>query len=277
MTIHTHFRSQTLFQAFLALGVFFVGATVSVADTVVLKSGGRIEGVLVAQTADRLTMDVSVGRISIDASSVKRVEKSVSRLAEFQRRRDALSATRSDVDSWIELAEFASRAGLKTQAALAWREVLKRDPDNLTANRELGRTLVGNEWMNEDEANRARGLVLYQGSWVTPAERDTLRRDVERAEDAERRVREARREAQEAEERARRAEREAAAARSQAQSSNGVLVVGPGYGYGGYGYGPNPCLALPCGGATNIWVAPPPAPVPTPLPPIPPIRPSSIR
>jgi hypothetical protein len=76
--------------------------------------------------------------------------------------------------------------------------------------------------MSPEESYQARGLVLFEGNWVTPADRDGVRRErreieaerrarTERAE-AEVRVREAEARAQAAEAEARRAEAERAAA-----------------------------------------------------------------
>jgi hypothetical protein len=75
--------------------------------------------------------------------------------------------------------------------------------------------------MTEEEANRANGLVPFDGGWVTPAERESIQR--ERANESAQAlaVREAEARAREAESRAREAEARAREAESEGQGSGG--------------------------------------------------------
>ena len=49
-----------------------------------------------------------------------------------------------------------------------------RDPGNAAAQQALGRVEVDGQWMTRDEANAARGLVLFEGSWISPEERQAV-------------------------------------------------------------------------------------------------------
>jgi len=102
---------------------------------------------------------------------------------------------------------------------------------------------VDGQWMTGDEANAARGPVLFEGSWTTPDERQAVL--AERAQAAERarqeadlqaalreseaRVREAEAQARVAEAQARGAEADAAAAERNASAFPYPLLVGNPY------------------------------------------------
>jgi hypothetical protein len=240
------------------------GATSS-ADVVHLKTGGRLEGVIVEENADRVTVDVPVGRVSVSRNSVRRIERAESALAEYRARIRSLRGA-GTADEWVQIALFASQSKLRTQAREAWREVLRRNPSNELANLELGRVFLAGAWLDENEANRARGLVQQDGRWITPAEQDSILRERERSAEAERREREARQAARDAEGRAIRAEAERDRARRAAEANTrlyGYGHGGPFYGGGGYFGSGSSCLALPCGGAQPIWQQPAPVPAPT--------------
>ena len=260
-------------------GVAFLAA-VSGADTLHLKTGGRVEGMIVRETASSVTVDVGMGEVSLPKSSVARIERKESALSEYRGR---LAALRSgDVSALADLARFASENGLRNEARLAWARVLSVDPGNVEAHLALGHVLVGGAYVDEAEANRAQGLIQFEGRWMTPAEQAFLLRQREQQMADDRRDIEARRAVREEEDRERRAEAAAERARARAEYTSGLPVWGygsipwVGYGYGG-GYGGG-CLRLPCGGVNTPILSPHP-PIATPLPAAQarPVRPASWR
>lgn len=245
------------------------------ADVVHLKSGGRLEGVLISEDKTNVTLDVGMGRVSLPRTSILRLERGASALSEFRTR---LSAIRpGDARAYAELARFAAEAGLRNEARIAWARTAVLDPGNVEAHLALGHVLAGGRYVEEDEAYRERGYVRFEGRWMTPTEQAALLREREDRRSDDRRLADARRAARDADERAR---REAEVARSrEIASSNNVLPFGSptflgGRGYGGYGGG---CYGAACTTVPPMWPAPPPAPVATPLPRVAPARPSSIR
>jgi tetratricopeptide (TPR) repeat protein len=191
--------------------VLLVGApAASRADVVFLKSGGKLEGRIVQQTETSVEVDIGAGSLTLPMSSVDRIEKGHSQLDEFDERAAALDPY--DRDGWLQLAHWASRAGLGTQSKRAYQHVLKIDPNDPEANQALGRVQVEGSWMTEDEAYRARGYVRFEGRWVTPAEQDSILRAREAERDA------ARAQAQAAEARAR-AEGQAREAEARAREA----------------------------------------------------------
>ena len=262
----------------IGLGLCGVAALASglSADVLHLRTGGRIEGVLTRETATSLTIDVGMGQLSVPRSSVLRIERKDSALSEYRTRLTAIHP--GDITAYADLARFAAGNGLRSESRLMWARVLSLDPRNVEAHLFLGHVFVDGNYVDEDQANRARGLVSFDGRWMTPAEQESLLRQRERRASDDRRVDEARRATREAEDRTRRAEAEVARASAATSSSwpawgygGPVLVRSPHW--GGYTAG---CSGAACYTVPSIWV-PEPAPVATPVQHTPPLRPSSLR
>jgi hypothetical protein len=217
----------------LLLGLLIGAPSSSRADVVFLKSGGKLEGRIVQQTETSVEVNIGAGSLTLPMSSVDRIEEGRSRLDEYDDRAAALDP--NDRDGWLELARWASRAGLGTQSRRAYQYLLKIDPNDPEANRALGRVQVEGRWMTEDEAYRARGYVRFEGRWVTPVEQDSILRAREADRDAARartQAAEARARTQAAEAQAREAEARAREAEARAeQPVHGIplyWVWGPG-------------------------------------------------
>jgi hypothetical protein len=253
-------------------------ATVAPADVLHLATGGRVEGVVIRESATSITIDVGMGQLSLPRSSVLRVERKESALSEYRARLAAIRP--GDVSAYADLARFASERGLRSESRLMWARVLSLDPRNVEAHLALGHVLIAGEYVDEDEAYRARGFVYLDGRWVTPAEQASLLWEREQRAAYDRRVDEARRTAREAEDRARRVEAEAARARAAASSASlpvwgygSPVLVGSPF-WGGYTAG---CASSACTTVPQIWAPRPAAPAPTPVQRTPPLRPSSLR
>ncbi len=115
---------------------------------------------------------------------------------------------------------------------------------------------MSGHWVTEDEFNRSRGLVPFEGGWVTPGERDSVQEERAAETAAVRAAREADARAREAEARAREAEARARAAESETYRNEGAdrgIPLWP-YVYGPVIVGPiasRPPTMLPLPGATT--------------------------
>jgi hypothetical protein len=256
-------------------------ASSSSADTVHLKTGGRLEGVVVSETASSLTIEMAMGQVSVPKSSVVRIERAATAAAEYRTRLSAIAP--GDVNAFAELARFAGEHNLRKEARLAWMRVLSVDPGNAEAHLALGHVLVGNIYVDEDEAWRSRGYVFYDGRWMTPAEQAYLLHEREARAEDDRRASEARRVVREEEDRERRAEAAAERARAAAEETLGsglpvwgyggsILVGSPGW--GGYTAG---CVGVGCYRVPPMYGSRPQPPTPVPVPHAAPVRPSSLR
>lgn len=256
------------------------------ADEVWLKGGGRIVGEVTARSPQAVVVDVGPGTVSLPMARVDRIVSASSGLAEFRSRAARLQP--GDVREWLALASWADQNDLRTQARGAWQHVLSIDPTNRVAQQALGNVWHAGQWMERSDAMRARGLVEFEGDWMSPSGREARLR-VQAAEVAaqrenalaDARIAEAEARAREAEARARAAEADAVGA-DAAYDENGIPLIGwDAVGYGG------PVVVgppfLPCcddggrrghGGRGGHHPGrppradpPPPAPRPTPQPP----------
>jgi tetratricopeptide (TPR) repeat protein len=199
------------------------------ADEVLLKSGGKVAGVIVERTASSIVVEVGPGLVTLPLSRVLSIQEGPTALALYRERASGLSP--ADLPGWLALGRWARQQDLLTQAHEAFAHALSIDPANGEANEALGRVRVGEHWASAEEGYRARGLVPFDGRWVTLAEHAALLREQAEAEAADAARAEGEARAREAEARAREAEARARAAEAEAQQAEA------GYGSMGLGYG----------------------------------------
>ena len=210
------------------------------ADTVHLKSGGKLSGIVVSQNERAVEVEIGAGRVTMPMRLVERIDRGESSLSRYQARAHALDS--SDVAGWLDLAEWARGAELSSQAREAYEHVLSVDPGNAAAHRGLEHHQVGGQWLTRDDAMAARGYVLFEGRWVMPAERDAAlaqqdadRRDRIETESARLALAAAEARAREAEARARTAEAEA----ERGPEPPPVIILAPNPGRPYYGNQPH--------------------------------------
>ncbi len=206
--------------------IIALSATPLFADDVYLKGGGQITGEIISQTDDEVKVDIGGGTITARMSSVVRIEKNTSPLQEFRARAEKIAP--DDVEAWRDLARWATSRALSSQAARAWEHVLEILPDDEEANQGLGRVRLDGRWVSEEESYIARGYVQFEGSWMTPTEKQRIISN-RKAREAE--ARQANEEAIRAIEEEQRAEREQA--RTEAEQFHRESTV-----YWGWGTGP---------------------------------------
>jgi len=197
-------------------------------DELFLKGGGRVTGEIVQETETAVTVDIGAGNMTVQRSSVVRIEKSSSPLQEY--RAQAASLAPDDVEGWRALGRWAARQGLTMQAREAFTKVKAVLPDDPEANNVLGLVLLDGHWVTEKESYTARGFVWFENEWMMPAEVQAIVGDRQAREDEDRQALEAEIAADEAE----RAEQEA---REDEERNiwDGPLDQPGNY---GYGYGP---------------------------------------
>ena len=160
----------------LAPGLAYLGVAglpLGTADVVTTKDGVVVEGA-VERTAAEVIVRTAAGEVRLPAASVASVVAGDSARTAARRALDALPAT--DVAARYRLAASLEAKGLADVAAHAYASILAVDPDHPAARRALGYEKVGDRWLTTAEARRARGLVLYEGTWRLPAEVDRIAR-----------------------------------------------------------------------------------------------------
>ncbi|MCU0242421.1 MAG: hypothetical protein MUF51_08360 [Vicinamibacteria bacterium] len=136
------------------------------ADEVWLKNGGKLTGQIVERNERLVKIDVGSGIIGVTADRIERVVASASPVQIFRRRAQALR--RDDVAGWLELGRWAEEQQLQTLAREAYEHVVGLAPDDAEARAALGQVREGSRWMTQDEVQQSRGLVKFEGEWITP-------------------------------------------------------------------------------------------------------------
>ncbi len=106
-------------------------------------------------------------------------------VAELKERRAKLAP--DDADGHVELAKWAEEAGLEKESTEILKEVLRLAPDHAAARELLGFVRKDGKWIQASEAERAarakeaaearkKGLVAFEGSWVTKEDLPNLKK-----------------------------------------------------------------------------------------------------
>ncbi len=138
------------------------------ADVVTTDDGLVLEG-----DVDRLDngwyrIKTEAGNVDLAPDRVKAHREGVGPRTAFLQKAAEVEAT--DVVGQYKLALEAEAAGLKDLADAAYRRVLAKESDHLAARRALGYEKVGTDWISAADAKRRKGLVLFDGRWMLPAE-----------------------------------------------------------------------------------------------------------
>ena len=105
------------------------------------------------------------GRLTIPRSQVARVDATSDAEAEYQK----LARSSPDtVDAHWKLAEWCREHKLPTEGQRHLERILELDPNHAEARTALGFRQKDGQWMNRDDVMASRGLVLYEGRYVTP-------------------------------------------------------------------------------------------------------------
>jgi hypothetical protein len=171
--------SRALPAAVLTCAVALLLGAGARADVVTTTEGLVLEGEAREEADGSLRIATADGEVRLARSAVaSRVE------GEGPRARHArVSATlpRDDVAGRYRLALAMERDGAPDFARQEYEAIVRLDPDHLAARRALGHERVTGaggraEWVPRDEALRRRGLLLYDGRWLLPAEAEAAAR-----------------------------------------------------------------------------------------------------
>ncbi|HVS03361.1 MAG TPA: hypothetical protein VMT16_11375 [Thermoanaerobaculia bacterium] len=165
-------------------------------DDVWLTNGRVYEGVLAEETSEGVRIRLEFGHITLPRSQVARIERSGSPLAQFLDRKEELAAAPGATASdWLELARWAVAQGLEHGARdAAWlaASIDPRLPGLEPLLRGAGFVFEAEleRWIPFEEHMAHRGMVPFEGEWVSRAEA-TARLEEQREERRERRRQEA--------------------------------------------------------------------------------------
>jgi uncharacterized protein YkwD len=142
------------------------------ADIIITTAGGKIVGKIIEEKDAEIRVRtekgsvITIPREEIDSITREKLEDV------FARR--ARAVKEDDAKGQLLLGNYARDLGLPKQATECWEKVLKLEPDNIDAHQALGYEKVDGKWLKGDDAQKAKGLVQYNGEWVTPEDKSCL-------------------------------------------------------------------------------------------------------
>lgn len=142
---------RTLRPLLLAALVAAPGSMV-IADTVTKKDGTKIEGKIVEQNDEGVTIDTPLGQIKIPKSDIRAVESGKTSAELFKDKWEEVD--RTDAEALLELAQWCDENKLSREAKKVYREIVEKvDPDHEAANRALGNVNVDGQWKTKAEVD----------------------------------------------------------------------------------------------------------------------------
>jgi hypothetical protein len=161
--------------------VLGVGPAVQ-ADVVVGKDGTTYEGRVLLEDEEKVVIETTfAGTRTLARSEVRSVDTRKPPLRDQLAYRTEQAA--GDAKALWTLHEWARKQGFVEELPALLEQVVAADPQHRKARERLGHVKVGGQWMTPAEKAQhdleqqaaemeAKGLVLYEGAWITPQERD---------------------------------------------------------------------------------------------------------
>jgi hypothetical protein len=137
-------------------------------DVLELANGGRIEGRLV-DSPDGAKANVVIelaagGTLVLPRSQVARVDSTSEAEAQYA---DLARASADTVDAHWKLAEWSREHKLRVPAQKHLTRILELEPNHEQARALLGFRRNDGQWMTREEVMESRGMVMYDGKYVT--------------------------------------------------------------------------------------------------------------
>lgn len=120
-------------------------ASICIADIFHLSDGNKIEGTIIREIGDLVSIRDQDGQIiTIDRSQITRVEKKSTALDEYLKRSQKIKS--EDLEAHRALAIWCQQKQLISQAQKHWKLVISIDPDHDEARSNLGYVWIGGDW-----------------------------------------------------------------------------------------------------------------------------------
>ncbi len=122
-------------------------AFAALADVIHLKDGSKVEGEVVAETEDTITVKTLHGTVELSRSRIKNIEKKKLPQEVYRERLATIAA--NDAEGHYLLALWSKEKGLEQEYAAELRKVIEINPDHAAARRRLGYKREGDKWVRE--------------------------------------------------------------------------------------------------------------------------------
>lgn len=150
--------------------VFWPGG--GLADTIMLRGGGQVEGKVVPDPLhpDRVSIWLLQGRnpLSLDKSKILEIIAKAGPLDDYIIKREKVGQTAKDQ---YDLGVWCDQNKLVDLARVHYETALNFDRSFEAAHKKLGHILHRGYWVTRDQLSAMQGLVKYKGRWVSADEK----------------------------------------------------------------------------------------------------------
>jgi hypothetical protein len=123
-------------RAFITLSLcLFLSASISLADEIYLKSGRKLEGEIISEQGQKVTVKIKGGTITLDKSDIITIEEKALPEEIYRKKLGELKA--DDAEAHFELALWCKRYGLYEEYEALLEKTLEIDPGHIQAQRVL--------------------------------------------------------------------------------------------------------------------------------------------
>ena len=124
-----------------------VCATPAMADEIILKSGGKLTGIVRSESDTKVVIEVAAGTASVNPAQIAKITKGATKLHDYYDR----EARAEDGKDFVLLAIWSKENGYNRFYKTNMQKALTIEPDNETARRALGFQKHDGRWMTEAE------------------------------------------------------------------------------------------------------------------------------
>ena len=143
------------------------------ADVIRLENGATYRGKIVKETSRSVTIKTKVGPVTVRRDQISKIVRTAELERELERK---LEAGKGDPDKLYAAGKWAKKQGLGKSARKAFELAIKADAYHEKSRQALGHRKHQGRLYSDDEYNsEVLGLVLYEGKWVSKADRERLK------------------------------------------------------------------------------------------------------
>ena len=158
---------ELLVVALLILGL----AQILKGDVIVLRDGRKLEGKIIKETGESITVKVKYGEVVVPKRNIASIEKGLTSLEEYQKKAAEAEDT---AKAHFDLGQWCQQKGLREESKKEYTKALEKDPTYAPAGKALGYEEVEGKWLPPDDAKKARGLVKFEGKWISKEDHDGI-------------------------------------------------------------------------------------------------------
>jgi len=140
-------------------------------DVVVMKDGRELEGKILKETKDSVTLGMKYGEIEVQRSRISEIRRGATALDEYEQKDRNVEET---PEARYAFGQWCEEKDLREEAKMQYRKALEIDPTFDLAGKALRYEKIDGKWLSPDEAKMARGMVKFEGKWISKESRDGI-------------------------------------------------------------------------------------------------------